>query len=67
MAEIRVFYHSLEKTLQSLLSSLEGTELWHNVSSVVPLFEKILGSLLNSMQAENGKNTTRQRGYYLTC
>ncbi|XP_034429942.1 ATP-binding cassette sub-family A member 12 isoform X2 [Hippoglossus hippoglossus] len=46
-------WDNLEKMLQSLLSSLEGTELWHNVSSVVPLFEKILGSLVNNMQAQN--------------
>ncbi|XP_060944020.1 uncharacterized protein abca12 [Limanda limanda] len=45
-------WDNLEKMLQSLLSSLEGTELWDNISSVVPLFEKILGSLLNNMQAQ---------------
>ncbi|XP_053295252.1 uncharacterized protein abca12 isoform X4 [Pleuronectes platessa] len=46
-------WDNLEKMLLSLLSSLEGTELWHDVSSVVPLFENMLGSLLNNMQAQN--------------
>ncbi|XP_071316090.1 ATP-binding cassette sub-family A member 13 [Trachinotus anak] len=46
-------WHKLEKMLEALLSTLEGTELWHNVSSVIPLFEKSIGSLVNSIQAQN--------------
>uniref|UniRef100_A0A8D3AAC7 ATP binding cassette subfamily A member 12 n=1 Tax=Scophthalmus maximus TaxID=52904 RepID=A0A8D3AAC7_SCOMX len=44
---------TLEKMLGALLSSIEGTELWHNVSSVVPVFEKIIGCMVKNMQAEN--------------
>ncbi|KAG7503728.1 ATP-binding cassette sub-family A member 12 [Solea senegalensis] len=42
-----------EKMLQALLFSIEGTELWHNISSVVPLFEKIIGVVVKNMQAGN--------------
>ncbi|XP_050926506.1 LOW QUALITY PROTEIN: glucosylceramide transporter ABCA12 [Lates calcarifer] len=46
-------WDKLEKMLEALLSTLEGTELWNNVSYVIPLFEKSIGSVVNTMQAEN--------------
>ncbi|XP_040004739.1 ATP-binding cassette sub-family A member 12 [Xiphias gladius] len=46
-------WEKLEKMLEALLSTLEGTELWNNVSSVIPLFEKNIESMVNIMQAEN--------------
>ncbi|XP_040913792.1 ATP-binding cassette sub-family A member 12 [Toxotes jaculatrix] len=46
-------WDKLEKMLETLLSTLEGTELWDNVSSVIPLLEKSIGSMVNNMQAEN--------------
>lgn len=46
--------------LGALLSTLKGTELWDSVPSVIPLFEKIIGSAVNNMQAENGENTEQQ-------
>lgn len=47
--------------LEALLSTLKGTELWHSVSSVIPVFEKIIGSMVNSTQAENGENAAEQQ------
>ncbi|XP_065818444.1 glucosylceramide transporter ABCA12 [Labrus bergylta] len=49
----QVTWDKLENILEALLSLLEGTELWESVSSVVPLFEKIVGSLVNNLHAEN--------------
>ncbi|XP_062287286.1 glucosylceramide transporter ABCA12 [Scomber scombrus] len=46
-------WDKLEKMLKSILSTLEGTELWDNATSVVPLIEKIIGSMVNNIQAEN--------------
>ncbi|XP_070831676.1 uncharacterized protein abca12 [Chaetodon trifascialis] len=46
-------WNKLEKMLEALLSTLKGTELWDSVSSVIPLFEKIIGSMVNTTQAEN--------------
>lgn len=54
-----LFSHRLEKMLKSILSTLEGTELWDNATSVVPLIEKIIASLVNNIQAENGENATK--------
>ncbi|KAM6978364.1 uncharacterized protein abca12 [Tautogolabrus adspersus] len=49
----QVTWDKLENILEALLSLLQGTELWESVSSVVPLFEKIVGSLVTNMKAEN--------------
>ncbi|XP_070694461.1 uncharacterized protein abca12 [Pempheris klunzingeri] len=46
-------WDKLEEVLEALLSTFKGTELWENVQSVIPLFEKIVGSTVNNMQAEN--------------
>uniref|UniRef100_A0A665XAY9 ATP-binding cassette, sub-family A (ABC1), member 12 n=1 Tax=Echeneis naucrates TaxID=173247 RepID=A0A665XAY9_ECHNA len=45
--------YKVEKMLDALLSTLEETELWYNMSSFIPLFEKSMGSLVNSIQAQN--------------
>uniref|UniRef100_A0A3Q1H078 ABC transporter domain-containing protein n=1 Tax=Anabas testudineus TaxID=64144 RepID=A0A3Q1H078_ANATE len=44
---------SLEKMLETLLSTFEGTELWDNASSVIYQFESIVGAMVNIEQAEN--------------
>ncbi|XP_070770245.1 uncharacterized protein abca12 [Enoplosus armatus] len=46
-------WDKLEKLLEALMSTFKGTELWDSVPSVIPLFEKIIGSVVNNMQAEN--------------
>ncbi|XP_041662328.1 ATP-binding cassette sub-family A member 12 [Cheilinus undulatus] len=46
-------WDKLENILEALLSFLKGTELWDTVSSLVPLFEKIIENLVKNMQAEN--------------
>ncbi|XP_035859765.1 uncharacterized protein abca12 isoform X1 [Sander lucioperca] len=46
-------WDKLEKTLEPLLSALKGTELLDSDPSVVTLFEKIIGSMVNNMQAQN--------------
>ncbi|XP_038576238.1 uncharacterized protein abca12 isoform X3 [Micropterus salmoides] len=46
-------WNKLEKLLEALLSTLNGTELLDSVPSVIPLFEKIIGSTVNNMLAEN--------------
>lgn len=46
-------WHKLEKMLEALLSTLKGTELWENVQSVIPAFEKIVESAVKNTQAEN--------------
>uniref|UniRef100_A0A7N6BK81 ABC transporter domain-containing protein n=1 Tax=Anabas testudineus TaxID=64144 RepID=A0A7N6BK81_ANATE len=43
----------LEKMLETLLSTFEGTELWDNASSVIYQFESIVGAMVNIEQAEN--------------
>lgn len=60
--KLSVFSYRLEKMLRSILSTLEATEFWDTATSVVPLLEKIIGSMENNMQAENGENTTKQQG-----
>lgn len=53
-----LFYpHRLEEIIEALLSFIEETELWDSVTPVIPLFEKIVATLVNNMQAENGENT----------
>ncbi|XP_068429142.1 uncharacterized protein abca12 [Clinocottus analis] len=47
-------WHKLEEILHALLSTLQGTEQWDSVPSVILLFEKIIGTMVNSMQAQNG-------------
>lgn len=34
------------------------TQMWDSVPAVIPLVEKIMASVVASVQAENGKNTT---------
>ncbi|XP_010792461.1 uncharacterized protein [Notothenia coriiceps] len=46
-------WDKLEKLLESLLSTLKGTELWDGTPSVIPQFEKIIRSLVNTVQAQN--------------
>lgn len=60
--ECLVYCHRLEMVVESLLSTFEGTELGHNVSSVLPLIEKSIGIITNNTQAQNGKNATKQQG-----
>ncbi|PWA31216.1 hypothetical protein CCH79_00002910, partial [Gambusia affinis] len=43
----------LEQMLESLLSTFEGEELWSNITSVMPVFEKLTEALVKNMQAEN--------------
>ncbi|XP_060910213.1 uncharacterized protein abca12 isoform X2 [Labrus mixtus] len=57
----QVTWDKLENILEALLSLLEGTELWESVSSVVPLFEKIVGSLVNNLHAENVMRLSLQK------
>lgn len=45
--------------LESLLSTFEGEELWSNITSVMPVFEKLTEALVKNMQAENGEKTKR--------
>lgn len=61
-----VCFHRLEKLLESLLSTLKGTELWDGTPSVIPQFEQIIRSLVNTVQAQNGEYTTEQQGCCLT-
>ncbi|KAM7380664.1 hypothetical protein PAMP_003942 [Pampus punctatissimus] len=44
-------WDKLEKILESIMSTLEATELLD--TSVVPLLEKVIGSMVNNMRAEN--------------
>ncbi|TKS67339.1 ATP-binding cassette sub-family A member 12 [Collichthys lucidus] len=46
-------WDKLEKILKALLSTLNGTEVSDSVPSVVPQIEKIIGSMVKSMQAQN--------------
>ncbi|XP_030613266.1 LOW QUALITY PROTEIN: ATP-binding cassette sub-family A member 12 [Archocentrus centrarchus] len=46
-------WNKLEQMLGTLLSTLEGTELWSNLTSVIPQFEKIVETVVKNMQAEN--------------
>lgn len=53
-------FDRLEKILKALLSTLNGTEVLDSVPSVIPQIEKIIRSMVKSMQAQNGKRTTKQ-------
>ncbi|KAM4561502.1 glucosylceramide transporter ABCA12 [Fundulus diaphanus] len=46
-------WEKLEQMLETLLSTFEGGELWNNISSAMPLFEKLTETLVKNMQAEN--------------
>ncbi|XP_068590097.1 glucosylceramide transporter ABCA12 [Cebidichthys violaceus] len=46
-------WQKLEEIVHALLSTLKGTEQWDSVPSVILLFEKIIGRMVNSMQAQN--------------
>lgn len=43
--------------LEALLSAVSITELWDNVTSIVPLVETVIGSVVNNTQAETGDKT----------
>ncbi|KAM9710193.1 uncharacterized protein abca12 isoform 2-T2 [Menidia menidia] len=46
-------WDKFEKVLAALLSTFERTEEWNSTMSVLPLFEKTIGSLVKNMHAEN--------------
>ncbi|TMS06801.1 ATP-binding cassette sub-family A member 12 [Larimichthys crocea] len=46
-------WDKLEKILKALLSTLNGTEVLDSVPSVIPQIEKIIRSMVKSMQAQN--------------
>uniref|UniRef100_A0A3Q2QFZ9 ATP binding cassette subfamily A member 12 n=1 Tax=Fundulus heteroclitus TaxID=8078 RepID=A0A3Q2QFZ9_FUNHE len=46
-------WQKLEQMLETLLSTFEGGELWNNISSAMPLFEKLTETLVKNTQAEN--------------
>ncbi|CAI5656359.1 unnamed protein product [Oreochromis niloticus] len=46
-------WNKLEQVLGTLLSTLEGTELLDNLTSVIPQFEKMVGTLVENIQAGN--------------
>nr|XP_040057060.1 ATP-binding cassette sub-family A member 12 [Gasterosteus aculeatus aculeatus] len=47
-------WQKLEEILRALLSTLDAADQWDGVPSAILLFEKSIGSLVNSMQAQNG-------------
>ncbi|RVE58101.1 hypothetical protein OJAV_G00205990 [Oryzias javanicus] len=47
-------WEKLEQMLADLFSVFEKTPLWNGTQNVIPVFEKIMGSLVKNMQAENG-------------
>uniref|UniRef100_A0A0S7EWI0 ABCAC n=4 Tax=Poeciliopsis prolifica TaxID=188132 RepID=A0A0S7EWI0_9TELE len=46
-------WDNLKQMLEGLLSTFEGEEIWGNISSVMPVFEKLTEAVVKSMQAEN--------------
>uniref|UniRef100_A0A3B3UCG3 ATP binding cassette subfamily A member 12 n=1 Tax=Poecilia latipinna TaxID=48699 RepID=A0A3B3UCG3_9TELE len=46
-------WDNLELMLEGLLSTFEEEDLWSNISSVMPVFEKLAEAVLKNMQAEN--------------
>nr|XP_046260291.1 glucosylceramide transporter ABCA12 [Scatophagus argus] len=46
-------WDKLERMVKALLSTFKGTELWDSIPSVIPLFEKVIGSMVSQIQAEN--------------
>lgn len=52
--------YRLEQMLGTLLSTLEGTELLDNLMSVIPQFEKMVGTLVENIQAGNGENVKEE-------
>ncbi|XP_054642461.1 uncharacterized protein abca12 isoform X2 [Dunckerocampus dactyliophorus] len=49
----RVTWHKLEKMLEALLSILSETEIWDDVTSVVPYYKKTVAFMVNTTNAEN--------------
>lgn len=49
-----------EKMVEGLLSMLRGTEVWDSVPTVIPLAEKVMARIVRTIQAENGKATTKK-------
>ncbi|XP_036065527.1 uncharacterized protein abca12 isoform X2 [Oryzias melastigma] len=47
-------WEKLEEMLADLFSVFEKTPLWNGTQNVIPVFEKIMGSMVKNMQAENG-------------
>ncbi|XP_061548446.1 glucosylceramide transporter ABCA12 [Phycodurus eques] len=46
-------WHKLEKMLEAVLSTLNDTQPWDNVTYVLPYFEKIIACMVYDKQAEN--------------
>ncbi|MEQ2251418.1 hypothetical protein ILYODFUR_010724, partial [Ilyodon furcidens] len=46
-------WDKLEQMLETLLSAFEGEDIWNNISSVMPLFEKLTETVVNNLQAED--------------
>lgn len=50
--------YRFERIVKEVLSMFRETQMWDSVPTVIPLVEKIMASVVASVQAENGKNTT---------
>lgn len=59
--QCHVFCNRLDYMLTDLFSVFEKTQVWNGTQHVIPVFEKVMESLVKNMQAENGKSTTKQR------
>ncbi|XP_033473300.2 uncharacterized protein abca12 [Epinephelus lanceolatus] len=46
-------WDELERILEALLSTLSGTEIWDSVPPVIQVFEQVIGSTVNNIQAQN--------------
>ncbi|XP_049904471.1 glucosylceramide transporter ABCA12 isoform X1 [Epinephelus moara] len=46
-------WNELERILEALLSTLSGTEIWDSVPPVIQVFEQVIGSTVNNIQAQN--------------
>ncbi|KAL7385147.1 hypothetical protein ABVT39_016568 [Epinephelus coioides] len=46
-------WDELERILEALLSTLSGTEIWNSVPPVIQVFEQVIGSMVNNIQAQN--------------
>ncbi|XP_049449723.1 glucosylceramide transporter ABCA12 isoform X17 [Epinephelus fuscoguttatus] len=46
-------WDELERILEALLSTLSGTEIWDSVPPVIQVFEQVIGSTVNNIEAQN--------------